>query len=44
MCRERLDTSLLTMAGLIPDKVVFEKKEIRARTGLLYVGFVLQAI
>lgn len=43
-CRERLDTSLLTLAGLIPDKVIFEKKEIRTRTGLLYVGFVLVAI
>ncbi|KAI5124799.1 hypothetical protein M0805_005432 [Coniferiporia weirii] len=35
-CRERLDMVLLTMVGLIPDKVVFEKKEIRTRTGLFY--------
>ncbi|KAH8118538.1 transcription factor/nuclear export subunit protein 2-domain-containing protein [Phellopilus nigrolimitatus] len=35
-CRERLDMTLLTMIGLIPDKVAFEKKEIRTRTGLFY--------
>ncbi|THH08122.1 hypothetical protein EW145_g2921 [Phellinidium pouzarii] len=35
-CRERLDMALLTMIGLIPEKVAFEKKEIRTRTGLFY--------
>ena len=34
-CRERLDMTLLTMAGLIGDRVAFEKKEIRTRTALL---------
>lgn len=37
VCRERLDTTLIANAGLIPDKLTFEKKEIRTRTGLLYV-------
>ncbi|OCB90862.1 hypothetical protein A7U60_g1886 [Sanghuangporus baumii] len=36
LCRERLDTALLTSSGLIADKVLFEKKEVRARTGLFY--------
>ncbi|TDL29757.1 hypothetical protein BD410DRAFT_710827 [Rickenella mellea] len=35
-CRERLDMNLLTMVGLIQDKALFEKKEIRTRTGLFY--------
>ncbi|CAL1701359.1 unnamed protein product [Somion occarium] len=36
VCRERLDTTLIANAGLIPDKLTFEKKEIRTRTGLFY--------
>lgn len=36
-CRERLDTAVLASVGLIPDKSTLDKKEIRTRTGLLYV-------
>ncbi|KAI0729395.1 transcription factor/nuclear export subunit protein 2-domain-containing protein [Fomitopsis betulina] len=36
VCRERLDLSLVANVGLVPDKLVFEKKEIRTRTGLFY--------
>ncbi|KAG6831879.1 hypothetical protein H0H92_006996 [Tricholoma furcatifolium] len=36
ICRERLDTSILANVGLMPDKAVMEKKEIRTRTGLFY--------
>ena len=35
VCRERLETSLLANAGLIPDKVTFDRKEVRLRTALL---------
>ncbi|KAK7061446.1 THO complex subunit 2 [Favolaschia claudopus] len=35
-CIERLDTSISASVGLIPDKGVFDKKEIRTRTGLFY--------
>lgn len=41
VCRERLDTSLIANVSLITDKVAFEKKEIRTRTGLLYATFQL---
>lgn len=34
-CRERLDTAILVNVGLIPEKILFDKKEIRVRTGLL---------
>lgn len=34
-CRERLENALLAGAGFLPDKVMFDKKEIRARTALL---------
>ncbi|KAF9045967.1 hypothetical protein BDZ89DRAFT_1155277 [Hymenopellis radicata] len=33
---ERLDTALLASAGLFPDKVALDKKEVRTRTGLFY--------
>ncbi|TCD67697.1 THO complex subunit 2 [Steccherinum ochraceum] len=36
VCRERLDTGVVANAGLIADKGVFEKKEIRTRTALFY--------
>lgn len=36
-CRERLDSAVLASVGLIPDKSTLDKKEIRTRTGLLYV-------
>ncbi len=36
-CRERLDLGVLANVGLIADKGMMEKKEIRMRTGLLYV-------
>lgn len=36
VCRERLETSLSSNAGLIPDKSMFDKKEIRMKTGLFY--------
>lgn len=36
-CRERLDSAILVNVGLIPEKTLFDKKEIRVRTGLLYV-------
>ncbi|OBZ76414.1 THO complex subunit 2 [Grifola frondosa] len=36
VCRERLDLSLVASVGLIADKAAFERKEIRARTGLFY--------
>ncbi|KAJ2920447.1 hypothetical protein H1R20_g16647, partial [Candolleomyces eurysporus] len=35
-CRERLDSAILVNVGLIPEKVIFDKKEIRVRTGLFY--------
>lgn len=35
VCRERLELALLISSGLIPEKLAFEKKEIRTRTGLL---------
>lgn len=35
--RERLDSAILAGVGLISDKVSLDKKEIRTRTGLLYV-------
>ena len=38
LCRERLDMSLVAGVGLISDKPSFDKKEVRARTGLLYVS------
>ncbi|KAI0776038.1 transcription factor/nuclear export subunit protein 2-domain-containing protein [Trametes elegans] len=36
ICRERLDLTLLASVGLVGDKVAFERKEIRTRTGLFY--------
>jgi len=36
-CRERLETSLIAGTGLIQEKSSFDKKEVRMRTGLLYV-------
>jgi THO complex subunit 2 len=39
VCRERLDLVLLAGVGLIADRSAFEKKEIRTRTGLLYVNY-----
>ncbi|KAG2148090.1 transcription factor/nuclear export subunit protein 2-domain-containing protein [Suillus clintonianus] len=36
VCRERLDLSLLASAGLVSDRMSFDKKEIRTRTGLFY--------
>ncbi|KAG2361997.1 transcription factor/nuclear export subunit protein 2-domain-containing protein [Suillus spraguei] len=36
VCRERLDLTLLASAGLVSDKMSFDKKEIRTRTGLFY--------
>ncbi|KAG0699864.1 transcription factor/nuclear export subunit protein 2-domain-containing protein [Suillus ampliporus] len=36
VCRERLDLSLLSSAGLVSDRMSFDKKEIRTRTGLFY--------
>lgn len=35
ICRERLEMTLVANVGLIADKAIFEKKEIRTRTGLL---------
>lgn len=35
LCRERLDVTLVNGAGLVADKLAFEKKEIRTRTALL---------
>ena len=35
ICRERLDLGLVASVGLVADKVAFERKEIRTRTGLL---------
>lgn len=37
LCRERLDSAVLAGVGLIQDKSTLDKKEIRSRTGLLYV-------
>ncbi|KAI0312477.1 transcription factor/nuclear export subunit protein 2-domain-containing protein [Amylostereum chailletii] len=36
MCRERLDMALVASAGLINDKPNFDRREVRARTGLFY--------
>ncbi|KIK99679.1 hypothetical protein PAXRUDRAFT_822444 [Paxillus rubicundulus Ve08.2h10] len=36
VCRERLDLTLLASIGLISDRSLFDKKEIRTRTGLFY--------
>ncbi|KAG1857214.1 transcription factor/nuclear export subunit protein 2-domain-containing protein [Suillus tomentosus] len=36
VCRERLDLTLLASAGLVSDRMSFDKKEIRTRTGLFY--------
>ncbi|KAH9899792.1 transcription factor/nuclear export subunit protein 2-domain-containing protein [Cubamyces lactineus] len=36
ICRERLDLALVANVGLIADKLAFERKEIRTRTGLFY--------
>ncbi|KAF9534975.1 transcription factor/nuclear export subunit protein 2-domain-containing protein [Crepidotus variabilis] len=36
LCRERLETSILANAGLIPDKMSQDKKEVRVKTGLFY--------
>ncbi|KAG2755797.1 hypothetical protein P692DRAFT_20853707 [Suillus brevipes Sb2] len=36
VCRERLDLTLLASAGLVSDRLSFDKKEIRTRTGLFY--------
>ncbi|KAH9943361.1 transcription factor/nuclear export subunit protein 2-domain-containing protein [Epithele typhae] len=36
ICRERLDINLVATAGLILDKLSFERKEIRMRTALFY--------
>nr|GAT53854.1 predicted protein [Mycena chlorophos] len=33
---ERLDTAVASSVGIIPEKVSFDKKEIRTRTGLFY--------
>ena len=35
-CRERLEVPLLASAGLIPDEVLFGRKEVRMRTALLW--------
>lgn len=40
ICRERLDLGLVASVGLVIDKVAFERKEIRTRTGLLWVSLV----
>ncbi|KAI0032028.1 transcription factor/nuclear export subunit protein 2-domain-containing protein, partial [Vararia minispora EC-137] len=36
MARERLDSALVSSAGLIADKTSFERREIRTRTALFY--------
>ncbi|TBU49613.1 transcription factor/nuclear export subunit protein 2-domain-containing protein [Dichomitus squalens] len=36
ICRERLDLGLVASVGLVGDKLAFERKEIRTRTGLFY--------
>ncbi|KAG1874783.1 transcription factor/nuclear export subunit protein 2-domain-containing protein [Suillus subalutaceus] len=36
VCRERLDLTLLASAGLFSDRMAFDRKEIRTRTGLFY--------
>ncbi|KAF7978302.1 hypothetical protein HWV62_899 [Athelia sp. TMB] len=36
VCRERLDLALVCNAGLVADKLGFEKKEVRAKTSLFY--------
>nr|VWP00540.1 Palmitoyltransferase AKR1 (EC (Ankyrin repeat-containing protein AKR1) [Ganoderma boninense] len=36
ICRERLDLGLVASVGLVADKLAFERKEIRTRTGLFY--------
>ncbi|KAI0254213.1 transcription factor/nuclear export subunit protein 2-domain-containing protein [Lactifluus subvellereus] len=36
LCRERLEMSLVAAVGLISDKPSYDKKEVRARTGLFY--------
>jgi hypothetical protein len=36
-CRERLESAILANIGVIQDKVSQDKKEVRARTGLLFV-------
>ncbi|KAI0832504.1 transcription factor/nuclear export subunit protein 2-domain-containing protein [Trametes gibbosa] len=36
ICRERLDLTLVASIGLVADKLAFERKEIRTRTGLFY--------